>query len=203
MIGPSLGDELRRHALIALGIAVATQLIYLSVRFRWTFAAAAVTAMVHDVLLVVGLFAWLGRPVDSVFLAALLTVIGYSVNDTVVVFDRVREARHRDPAADLETTANKAVIQTLPRTVNTGMGALFILAALAVLGGDSLADFSVALIAGVVIGMASTVFTAVPIAVQLEGSRPAPPVRPERGENSGAHGPLGRRGRARDSGAVV
>ncbi|MET9831831.1 protein translocase subunit SecD [Streptomyces sp. NPDC006385] len=203
LIGPSLGDELRRHALIALGIAVAAQLIYLSVRFRWTFAAAAVSAMVHDVLLVVGLFAWLGKPVDSVFLAALLTVIGYSVNDTVVVFDRVREARRRDPAADLETTANKAVIQTLPRTVNTGMGALFILAALAVLGGDSLADFSVALIAGVVIGMASTVFTAVPIAVQLEGSHPAPPVRPGRSEDSGARGPLERRGRARDSGAVV
>ncbi|WP_327695893.1 protein translocase subunit SecD [Streptomyces sp. NBC_00459] len=203
LIGPSLGDELRQHALIALGIAVATQLIYLSVRFRWTFAAAAVTAMVHDVLLVVGLFAWLGRPVDSVFLAALLTVIGYSVNDTVVVFDRVREARRRDPAADLETTANKAVIQTLPRTVNTGMGALFILAALAVLGGDSLADFSVALIAGVVIGMASTVFTAVPIAVQLEGSHPAPPVRPRRSENGGTRSPLERRGRARDSGAVV
>ncbi|MFJ8537263.1 protein translocase subunit SecD [Streptomyces sp. NPDC093591] len=203
LIGPSLGDELRRHALIALGIAVAAQLIYLSVRFRWTFAAAAVTAMVHDVLLVVGLFAWLGKPVDSVFLAALLTVIGYSVNDTVVVFDRVREARRRDPSADLETTANNAVIQTLPRTVNTGMGALFILAALAVLGGDSLTDFSVALIAGVVIGMASTVFTAVPIAVQLEGSHPAPPVRPGRSEDSGARGPLERRGRARDSGAVV
>jgi len=203
LIGPSLGEELRRNALIALGIAVAAQLIYLSVRFRWTFAAAAVTAMVHDVLLVVGLFAWLGKSVDSVFLAALLTVVGYSVNDTVVVFDRVREGRHREPAADLETTANKAVIQTLPRTVNTGMGALFILAALAVLGGDSLADFSVALIAGVVIGMASTVFTAVPIAVQLEGSHPAPPVRPGRGEDSGARSPLERRGGARDSGAVV
>ncbi|WP_105973857.1 protein translocase subunit SecD [Streptomyces geranii] len=209
LIGPSFGDELRRHALIALGIAVATQLIYLSVRFRWTFAAAAVSAMVHDVLLVVGLFAWLGKPVDSVFLAALLTVIGYSVNDTVVVFDRVREARRRDPAADLETTANRAVVQTLPRTVNTGMGALFILAALAVLGGDSLADFSVALIAGVVIGMASTVFTAVPIAVQLEGSWPTPPGRPKGpkgpkgGGDSGARGPLERRGQARDSGAVV
>ncbi|WP_228973318.1 protein translocase subunit SecD [Streptomyces sp. DH12] len=203
LIGPSLGDELRRHALIALGIAVAAQLVYLSARFRWTFAAAAVSAMVHDVLLVVGLFAWLGKPVDSVFLAALLTVIGYSVNDTVVVFDRVREARRRDPAADLETTANRAVIKTLPRTVNTGMGALFILGALAVLGGDSLADFSIALIAGVVIGMASTVFTAVPIAVQLEGSRPAPPARPRPSKNSDAPGPLERRARARDSGAVV
>ncbi len=201
LIGPSLGDELRRYALIALGIAVAAQMVYLSVRFRWTFAAAAVSAMVHDIVLVVGLFAWLGRPVDSVFLAALLTVVGYSVNDTVVVFDRVREARRRDPAADLETTANKAVIQTLPRTVNTGMGALFILAALAVLGGDSLADFSVALIAGVLIGMASTVFTAVPIAVQLEGGRPAPPTRPRRGGTGGTGSPLQRR--ERDTGAVV
>ncbi|MFD9012009.1 protein translocase subunit SecF, partial [Streptomyces sp. NPDC059552] len=179
-IGPSLGSELRQKALLALGIAVAAQLIYLSVRFRWTLAAAAVSAMVHDVLLVVGLFAWLGRPVDSVFLAALLTVIGYSVNDTVVVFDRVREARNRDPRGNLEQTANQAVVQTLPRTVNTGMGALFILTALAVLGGDSLADFSVALIAGVLVGIASTIFTAVPIAIALEHRNPPPPPAPDR-----------------------
>ncbi|MFK4069798.1 protein translocase subunit SecD [Streptomyces sp. NPDC029674] len=212
MIGPSLGSELRQKALIALGIAVAAQLIYLSVRFRWTLAAAAVSAMVHDVLLVVGLFAWLGKPVDSVFLAALLTVIGYSVNDTVVVFDRVREARRRDPRGDLAATANRAVVQTLPRTVNTGMGALFILTALAVLGGDSLADFSLALIAGVLVGMASTVFTAVPIALALERRNPAPP--PARtggprgpggsGEVSDGYSPLeARRKRDRGTGAVV
>ncbi|WP_306335661.1 protein translocase subunit SecD [Streptomyces sp. KL118A] len=212
MIGPSLGNELRQKALIALGIAVAAQLIYLSVRFRWTLAAAAVSAMVHDVLLVVGLFAWLGKPVDSVFLAALLTVIGYSVNDTVVVFDRVREVRRRDPRGDLAATANHAVVQTLPRTVNTGMGALFILTALAVLGGDSLADFSLALIAGVLVGMASTVFTAVPIAVALEHRNPAPP--PSRSGRSGGSGRSGevpdgyspleaRRRRERGTGAVV
>ncbi|MFH8610725.1 protein translocase subunit SecD [Streptomyces sp. NPDC018029] len=215
MIGPSLGSELRQKALIALGIAVAAQLIYLSVRFRWTLAAAAVSAMVHDVLLVVGLFAWLGKPVDSVFLAALLTVIGYSVNDTVVVFDRVREARRRDPRGDLAALANRAVVQTLPRTVNTGMGALFILTALAVLGGDSLADFSLALIAGVVIGMASTVFTAVPIALALERRNPAQPsVRTRRrggpggpggpGEVPDGYSPLeARRRRERGTGAVV
>ncbi|MEU6819086.1 protein translocase subunit SecD [Streptomyces atriruber] len=196
MIGPSLGNELRQKALIALGIAVAAQLIYLSVRFRWTLAAAAVSAMVHDVLLVVGLFAWLGKPVDSVFLAALLTVIGYSVNDTVVVFDRVREVRRRDPRGDLAATANHAVVQTLPRTVNTGMGALFILTALAVLGGDSLADFSLALIAGVLVGMASTVFTAVPIAVALEHRNPAPP--PSRSGRSGGSGGSGRSGEVPD-----
>ncbi|MFD8951614.1 protein translocase subunit SecD [Streptomyces xanthophaeus] len=206
-IGPSLGSELRQKALLALGIAVAAQLIYLSVRFRWTLAVAAVSAMVHDVLLVVGLFAWLGRPVDSVFLAALLTVIGYSVNDTVVVFDRVREARRRDPRGDLEKTANHAVVQTLPRTVNTGMGALFILTALAVLGGDSLADFSVALIAGVLVGIASTIFTAVPIALALEHRNPPPP--PARGRRAAKavrdeYSPLeARRKKERGTGAVV
>ncbi|MDI3386225.1 protein translocase subunit SecD [Streptomyces sp. B-S-A8] len=203
LIGPSLGDELRQKALIALGVAVAAQLLYLSVRFRWTFAAAAVAAMVHDVLLVVGLFAWLGKPVDSVFLAALLTVIGYSVNDTVVVFDRVREGRRRDPRTTLVDVANTAVVQTLPRTVNTGMGALFVLAALAVLGGDSLADFSVALIAGVVVGMASTVGTAVPLAVTLEQRWPADPKHPTR-PGSGRRREGGRLGaRPDDSGAVV
>ncbi|NBE56694.1 protein translocase subunit SecD [Streptomyces boluensis] len=203
LIGPSLGDELRQKALIALGVAVAAQLLYLSVRFRWTFAAAAVVAMAHDVLLVVGLFAWLGKPVDSVFLAALLTVIGYSVNDTVVVFDRVREGRRRDPRTTLVDTANRAVVQTLPRTVNTGMGALFVLAALAVLGGDSLADFSVALIAGVLVGMASTVGTAVPLAVTLERKWPAEPRRTTRPGTGGprAGGPL--ESRRKGTGAVV
>ncbi|GLF96940.1 protein translocase subunit SecD [Streptomyces yaizuensis] len=171
-IGPSLGSELRQHALIALGVAVAAQLLYLTVRFRWTFAAAAVAAMAQDVLLVVGLFAWLGKPVDSVFLAALLTVVGYSVNDTVVVLDRLRELRRASPRAAWPDLADLAVAQTLPRTVNTGMGALFVLVALAVLGGDSLADFSVALLAGVVLGMASTVFTAMPLAVGLQLRHP-------------------------------
>ncbi|WP_199550326.1 protein translocase subunit SecD [Streptomyces sp. N35] len=191
LIGPSLGDELRKKALIALGIAVAAQLIYLSARFRWTYATAAVGGMIHDVLLVVGLFAWLGKPVDSVFLAALLTVIGYSVNDTVVVFDRVRERRRADRTSEFVDVANQAILQTLPRTVNTGMGAVFILAALAVLGGDSLGDFSIALLAGVVVGMGSTIFTATPLAAALEDRFPAlapPPVRekPEEQNTTGA-----------------
>ncbi|MFI8763793.1 protein translocase subunit SecD [Streptomyces sp. NPDC053792] len=176
LIGPSLGGELRAHALLALGLAVAAQLLYLTVRFRWTYAAAAVAAMAQDVLLVLGLFAWLGKPVDSVFLAALLTVVGYSVNDSVVVLDRLRELRRRGGGVPLADLADRAVAQTLPRTVNTGMGALFVLVALAVLGGDSLTDFSVALLAGVVLGMASTVFTAMPLAVTLEARHPAPAV---------------------------
>ncbi|MFI6284735.1 protein translocase subunit SecD [Streptomyces sp. NPDC051018] len=190
LIGPSLGSELRTQALIALGVAVAAQLAYLTIRFRWTFAASAVAAMVQDVLLVVGLFAWLGKPVDSVFLAALLTVVGYSVNDTVVVLDRLRELRRASPRGAWPELADKAVAQTLPRTVNTGMGALFVLIALAVLGGDSLTDFSIALLAGVVVGIASTVFTAMPLTVMLQIRRPekpaARPARAVKRDKSGA-----------------
>ncbi|MEU2108650.1 protein translocase subunit SecD [Streptomyces sp. NPDC019507] len=174
LIGPSMGEELRRNALIALGIAVVAQLVYLAVRFRWTFAMGCVGALVHDVVVVVGAFAWLGRPVDGIFLAALLTVIGYSVNDSVVVFDRVRELWRGNPRGALPALADTAVLQTVPRTVNTGAGALFILAALAVLGGDSLADFSVALLIGVCVGTYSSVLTAVPAALLLEARHPAP-----------------------------
>ncbi|MFB7399445.1 protein translocase subunit SecD [Streptomyces rubiginosohelvolus] len=204
LIGPSLGDELRRNALIALGVAVAVQLAYLAVRFRWTFAVASVAAMVHDVILVVGAFAWLGRPVDGIFLAALLTVIGYSVNDSVVVFDRVRELWGANRRTPLDTIARRAVLQTVPRTVNTGMGALFILAALAVLGGDSLADFALALLIGIVVGTWSSVFTAVPGALALERSAKAPPP-PAPGKGKGT--PRGKARAARrdplDNGARV
>src|SRR5215472_3379615 len=169
LIGPSLGNELRTKALIALCVALAAQLLYLSIRFRWTFGAAAVTAMAHDVIILVGVFAWLGKPIDGVFLAALLTVIGYSVNDTVVVFDRVREtwaaAAEKVPFARV---VNRAVLQTLPRTVNTGLGAVLILSALAVLGGDSLTDFAIALLIGITIGTYSSMFTASPIAIELQ-----------------------------------
>ncbi|MET4926113.1 protein translocase subunit SecD [Streptomyces sp. PSRA5] len=203
LIGPSLGDELRRHALIALGIAVGAQLLYLSVRFRWSFAVASVTALVHDVVILVGVFAWLGRPVDGIFLAALLTVIGYSVNDSVVVFDRVRELWARKPGGPLLPAARTAVLQTVPRTVNTGMGALFILAALAVLGGDSLRDFALALLIGICVGTYSSVFTAVPIALAMESRREGSPRarRPRPGD--GRERPLPGRGRAGDNGARV
>ncbi|MEU4174106.1 protein translocase subunit SecF, partial [Streptomyces sp. NPDC026589] len=205
LIGPSLGDELRRNALIALGVAVAVQLAYLAVRFRWTFAVASVGAMVHDVILVVGAFAWLGRPVDGIFLAALLTVIGYSVNDSVVVFDRVRETWGANRRTPLDVIARRAVLQTVPRTVNTGVGALFILAALAVLGGDSLADFALALLIGIVVGTWSSVFAAVPGAILLERNAKAPPPAPGKGKGKGSAG--GRAGASRrdplDNGARV
>jgi SecD/SecF fusion protein len=170
-IGPSLGGELRRKAVIALGVALAAQLVYLGFRFRWPWAAAAVLAMLHDVAVLVGVFAWLGKPFDGVFLAAVLTVIGYSVNDSVVVFDRIRElvrGRRRAPFAEL---ANLGCLQTVPRTVNTGLGAVFVLVALALLGRDSLVDFALALLIGIGVGTYSSVFLATPLAVAFESRR--------------------------------
>ncbi|MEW2261929.1 protein translocase subunit SecD [Streptomyces sp. NPDC047868] len=169
LIGPSLGEELRRDALIALGLALGAQLLYLAARFRLLFGTAAVGALAHDVVVLVGVFAWLGKPIDGVFLAALLTVIGYSVNDSVVLFDRVRELLGKDRGTPFARLTDRAILQTLPRTVNTGTGAVLILAALAVLAEGSLTDFALALLIGVVVGTYSSVFTAAPLAVALHG----------------------------------
>ena len=180
-IGPIIGAELRRKAVLALGIALLVQLGYLAVRFRWTFGAAAVLAMFHDVAILLGLFAWLGKPLDGVFLAALLTVIGYSVNDSVVVFDRIRERLRRRTREPLAGLVNDACLQTIPRTVNTGLGALFILAALFLLGGETLTDFALALLVGIGVGTWSSVFVAAPLLVAFEqrsgGQPPATPTR--------------------------
>ncbi|MBD8870631.1 protein translocase subunit SecD [Nocardioides donggukensis] len=191
-IGASLGTELRNKALIAFGIALAVQMLYLAVRFKWTFGVAAVIAMFHDVIIVTGVFAWLGKPIDGVFLAAALTIIGLSVNDTVVVFDRIRERWTGTSTGTFPEVANRASIETMPRTVNTGLGAMFILAALAVLGGDSLRDFAIALLIGLAIGTYSSVFTATPLLTYFQERAPFSRERRERKERD-----------PEDSGAVV
>jgi SecD/SecF fusion protein len=178
-IGPTLGAELRNKALIALGVALVIQLIYLAFRFRWTMGLASVTAMFHDVAILIGVFAWLGKTFDGVFLASLLTVIGYSINDSVVIFDRIREQRGLRLEDSLDEVVNDSCLQTIPRTVNTGIGALFILVALWVLGGDTLADFALALIIGTMVGTYSSVFVAAPVFVGLESRYPTPVEEPE------------------------
>jgi SecD/SecF fusion protein len=179
-IGPSLGVELRVKALIALGLAIVAQLIYLAVRFDWRLGVAVVVALAQDVLLILGVFAWLGKTMDGVFLAALLTVIGYSVNDSVVVFDRVRELRAKRRNDPFARVVGAAVLQTLPRTINTGIGVLFVLGALLVLGDGSLADFALALLLGLVTGTVSTVATAGPVAILLDRRHPGVANRPVR-----------------------
>jgi SecD/SecF fusion protein len=168
LIGPSLGKELRNKALLAFAIAVAAQMLYLAWRFRWTFATAAVTSMTSVVLTVIGTFAWWGKPIDGAFLAAILSVIGLAVNDTIVVFDRIREHARANRDRPVRQVVNEAILATIPRTINTGLGAMFILGALAVLGGDSLTDFAIALLLGLAVGILSTIFTASALAVVLE-----------------------------------
>ena len=196
-VGPTLGDELRNRALIALGVALLAQLVYLAVRFRWTFGAGAVLAMLQDVIIVLGVFAWLGKPIDGVFLAAALTIIGVSINDSIVTLDRVRELWAKARTRPLAQIANSAVLETAPRTVNTGLGAMFILAALTLLGGSSLTDFALALLLGLIIGTYSSAFTAAPIVLLLEQRTSAPPPMPKRAA------PPARAVRSRESGAVV
>ncbi|WP_448612115.1 protein translocase subunit SecD [Geodermatophilus sp. URMC 60] len=179
LVGPTLGSELRRNALIALGVALAAQLAYLAVRFRWTYSAGAVAALAANVVVVVGAFAWTGRAADGVILAAVLTVIGYTVNDSVVVFDRIRETRSAAPRGrPFPALAGEAVLQTLPRTVNTGASTLLVLTALLVLGGESLTGFAFALILGIVAGTVSTVSVAVPLTVALDRRWPPRPAAP-------------------------
>jgi SecD/SecF fusion protein len=190
-ISASLGTELRDKALIAFGVALLAQLLYLAIRFKWTFGVSAVVAMAHDVVLVVGLFAWLEKPIDGIFLAAAMTIIGLSVNDTVVVFDRIRERWFSSrPEDSFKAMANRAAIETMPRTVNTGLGTMFILAALAVLGGDSLRDFAIALLVGLVVGTYSSVFTATPMLTYFQEKWPMSRVKKEKvartPEDSGA-----------------
>ena len=180
LIGPTLGDELRTKAILALGIALLAQLTYLAVRFRWTFAAGTVLAMLHDVVLVLGIFAWLGKPIDGIFLAAALTIIGVSVNDSVVTMDRIRETWAKNRTKPLVQVVNSAIIATAPRTINTGIGAFFILGALTVLGGRSLTDFALALLIGLFVGTYSSAFVASPLLLLLEQRNSAPPPMPKR-----------------------
>lgn len=191
-VEPTLGEELLQKAIFAFVIALAVQMLYLAFRFHWTFALSAVVGMANDVLLVTGIFAWLGRPIDGIYLAAALTIIGLSVNDTVVVFDRIRERWRGTTTGSFEDISNYAILETMPRTINTGLGAMFILGALAVLAGESLENFSLALLLGLIIGTVSTVLVATPLAAYLQKVQAYPRV----GKEKKARDP-------NDSGAVV
>ena len=198
-IDPTLGKELRNKALLAFAIAIGAQMAYLAWRFRWTWAVSAIVSMASVVLAVVGIWAWWDKPIDGVFLAAILSIIGLAVNDTIVVFDRIREQLHGIARENLRPMVNEAILATLPRTINTGLGAMLILGALAFLGGDSLRDFSLALIFGLSIGILSTIFTASSLAVLLEERWP---IKAEKKPKKVVD-PYAHVGDGRDSGAIL
>ncbi len=168
-IGPQIGADLRRQAFLATGGASAGMLLYLGWRFRLMYGIAAVMAMAHDAIITVGLFSLLNQEVSLTVVAALLTLIGYSMNDTIVVFDRIRENRRISGRAPLADTINRSINQTLSRTILTSGLTLLTALSLLLFGGAVLREFSLALTIGIVVGTFSSIFIASPILLAGEG----------------------------------
>ncbi|MHA6344137.1 protein translocase subunit SecF [Roseivivax sp. CAU 1761] len=159
-VGPKVSGELIQTAVIAVVLAIAAVLIYIWLRFEWQFAVGAVAALVHDVVLTIGIFSELQIRFDLAIIAALLTIVGYSLNDTVVVFDRVRENLIRFKKRPLKEVLNLSINETLSRTLMTSITTLIALAALFVLGGDVIRGFVFAMIWGIFVGTYSSIFVA-------------------------------------------
>ncbi len=166
-VGPKVSGELVRSAIEAVVLAMAAVLFYIWLRFEWQFALGAVAALVHDVLLTIGLFSVFQIPFDLAIIAALLTIVGYSLNDTVVVFDRMRENLRKYKKMGLREVLNISINETLSRTVMTSVTTLLALIALLVLGGDVIRGFVFAMTWGVIVGTYSSVFVATNILLYL------------------------------------
>lgn len=181
-VGPVVGKELTQKAFLAVMVASLAIVAYIAWSFRhvpktysaWKFGASAVAALLHDVLLVVGLFSLLGHfyhvEIDSLFITAMLTVIGFSVHDTIVVFDRIRENLNKFPNLPFEELADFSLSETLVRSLNTSLTVIITLVALLLFGGESIRWFVVALLVGIVSGTYSSIFNATPLLVMWETS---------------------------------
>lgn len=170
-VGPQVGDELATQGGLAMLYALFGILAYVAFRFEWRFAVGSVVALVHDVLITIGVFSVFQLEFTLTVLAALLAVIGYSLNDTIVVFDRIRENFRKMRKETPEVIMNLSINQTLPRTILTSLTTLLVLVSLFIFGGDIIHNFSVALILGVVIGTYSSIFIASPTVLMLGVSR--------------------------------
>ena len=170
-VGPQVGDELRDKGGLAMLYALIGILIYVALRFEWRFSLGSVAALIHDVILVVGFFAITQIEFDLTVLAALLAVIGYSLNDTIVVFDRIRENFRRIRKATSEGVINTSINQTLSRTLMTSITTLLVLIALFVFGGEVIHSFSIALIVGVIVGTYSSIYVASSALLALDVSK--------------------------------
>ncbi len=170
-VGPKVSGELIMTASIAVMLAIAAVLIYIWMRFEWQFAVAAVVALVHDVVLTIGIFSELQIRFDLAIIAALLTIVGYSLNDTVVVFDRVRENLRKFKQKPLREVLNLSINETLSRTMMTSVTTLIALTALFVLGGDVIRGFVFAMIWGILVGTYSSVFVASVVLLKLGVTR--------------------------------
>jgi preprotein translocase subunit SecF len=176
-VSPKVGSELRTQALLAILLSFGAVLLYLAVRFEWRFGVAAVIATAHDLLATLAFIALLRIEVSLFVVAALLSIVGYSLNDTIVIFDRVRENLHKLKHEGFGAILNRSVNETLPRTVITGGTALGSLLAMAALGGDVVRPFALVMLFGLVVGTFSSVFVASPILLEIERRWPGPHAR--------------------------
>lgn len=166
-VSPQVGKELTERGSLAMIISLLLIFVYVMVRFQWKFAAGAVVALAHDVIITVGFFSLFGFSFDLTVVAAVLAVIGYSLNDTVVAFDRIRENFFKLRGIPADESMNTSINEMLARTLITGFTTLLVLIALLLLGGESIAPFSIALIVGVVVGTYSSIYTASATALLL------------------------------------
>jgi preprotein translocase subunit SecF len=180
-VGPQIGEDLVENAGMAMLILLIMVFVYIMLRFRWKFAAGAIAALVHDVVITFGMFSIIGLEFDQPVLAAVLAVIGYSLNDTIVVFDRIRENFRLIRRGTAEVIINTSINQTLSRTIITGLTTLLVLLALLLLGGESVYGFSLALIIGIIVGTYSSIYVASAAALYLDVS-PQDLIPPKREE---------------------
>ena len=167
-VSAQVGSELAERGALALVIALLLIFMYVMIRFQWKFSAGAVAALAHDAIVTVGFFSVFGLPFDLTVVAAVLAVIGYSLNDTVVAFDRIRENFFTLRGVSAEEAMNTSINEMLARTLITGLTTLLVLVALLVLGGESIAPFSIALIIGIIVGTYSSIYTASATALALD-----------------------------------
>ena len=167
-VGPKVGAELSSDALMAILSALFLILIYVSVRFEFKYAVGAITALVHDVLFTLGVFSILGYEVSLAVIAAFLTIVGYSLNDTIVIFDRVRENVKTTKNAPMKNIINQSINESLSRTIITSLTTFFVVLILFLFGGEVIHTFSFAMIVGVLIGTYSSIFVASPVVIKMD-----------------------------------
>jgi preprotein translocase SecF subunit len=171
-VGPKIGAELGKRAVLAIIFALVAILVYVAWRFQFRFAVAAVAALFHDVLVTLGIFSLTGKEISLAVVAAFLTIVGYSLNDTIVVFDRIREDLRKYHKDSYHGVLNASINETLSRTLMTSLTTLIVVLFLFFIGGEVLRDFSFALLIGVLVGTYSSMFVASPILVEWYNKSP-------------------------------
>ena len=169
-VGPKVSAELLNSGLLAIALALGAMLFYIWVRFEWQFSVGSILAIFHDVLITIGLFSLLSLEINLSIVAAVLTIVGYSMNDTVVIYDRIRENLSKFSSSKIEEITNTSINETLSRTIITSLTTLLALISIFVLGGEILRGFALAMIIGVIIGTYSSIFVASPILKYLNVS---------------------------------